>query len=257
MFRLHKVQSSYVLAVTSVVLAAATPAGATTTTIMITPETYGYYDPSETGNFGLSPFHGGAAIANYSQVGRAAGSSFAGDYAATIEFLIPSVPINAVITGLSLTVTSQFGTHINDVQLRSYFAATTVADPSRIYAGSNLTNFFDLNPAVTSTDLLGTPTVNYLEDNPGLYLGFSFRETNPISPRFCVTTCSPKTIGSTGDPSFYTLPVLTVSYEIPAPPPPPPPSAVPEPSTWLMMLGGFALAGSAARRRQRVAATFA
>ncbi|MBT2185348.1 PEPxxWA-CTERM sorting domain-containing protein [Sphingobium sp. H33] len=38
--------------------------------------------------------------------------------------------------------------------------------------------------------------------------------------------------------------------------PPPPPSGVPEPATWAMMIGGFALAGAAMRRR-KVAVRFA
>jgi hypothetical protein len=220
---------------------------AATTTISLTALTYGYFDPTESNNFQLSPFHSGTAVANFAQVGRATDSSpFSGDYAATIEFLIPTLPSDAILTGLSLTVTPQFGSPISDVQLRSYFAANTAPDPTRIFAGSNLTNYLNLNPNVVTTDLLGGPTVNYLEDNPGLYLGFSFRETNPLAPRFCPATCQPKTIGSTGDPGFYTLPVLTVSYDIPTPPS----SDVPEPASWAMMIAGFGTIGATMRRRK-------
>lgn len=241
-------------------LAATTLAGlfacapASATTISLTPLTYGYFDPTESNHFQLSPFHAGPAVANMAEVGRWTDSSpFSGDYAATIEFLIPTLPTDAILTGLSLTVTPQFGTKIGDVQLRSYTAASTGPDPTRVFAGSNLTNYLNLNANIVTTDLLGGPTVNYLEDNPGLYLGFSFRETNPLDPRFCSSICGPKNLGSTGDPSFYALPVLTVSYDVPAPPPPS--SSAPEPSSWAMMIAGFGATGASMRRRKLVRAS--
>lgn len=218
-------------------------------TITLTPQTYGFYDPSMSNHFELSPIHAGpGTTANFAEVGRENFGYPTGDYAATIEFLIPTLPIDATLSSLSLTIATLGGNIIHDVQLRSYFAATTGPDPDRIFAGSNLTNNLNLNPSVVTTDLIGTPTVNYLEDNPGQYLGFSFRETNPTNcPEYACN--SVKTIGSTGDPDYYTLPVLTFSYDVPAPPPPSAP--VPEPSSWTMMLGGFGCVGGAMRRRRK------
>ena len=219
-------------------LLAGAPAAATT--ITLTPETYGYYDPTMSDHYRQSPLHAGPGTANFAQVGRRNVGYPMGDYAATLKFLIPIIPADATLTQLTLTITPDAnggGDTIHDVQLRSYFAASTGPDPDRIFAGSNLTNYFNLNSPVVTTDLLGTPTVNYVYDNPGQYLGFSLRETDPIS--CTLYSCnSVKTIGSTGDPGFYTLPVLTISYDVPLPPPPPAP--VPEPSGWALMLGGLA-----------------
>jgi len=228
-------------------LLACAPAAATT--ITITPETYGFYDPSMSNHFQLSPFHAGAGTtANFAQVGRQIVGYPTGDYAATIEFLIPTLPDDATLIGFSLTITSLGGNVIHDVQLRSYFAATSGPDPDRIFAGSNLTNYLDLNPPVVTTDLLGTPTVNYLEDNPGQFLGFSFRETDPTNcPQYACNSL--KTIGSTGDPDYYTLPMLTITYDVPVPPPPSSPA--PEPASWAMMVGGFGIIGAAMRARRK------
>lgn len=227
-------------------LLACAPAAATT--ISLTPRSYGYFDATESNNFGVSPF-GGSTVA---QVGRLIDSSSDdGDYAATMEFLIPALPSDATLTGLSLTVSS-LGDTIGEVQLRSYFAPNTVFDPTRIFAGSNLTNYLDLNISPLTTDLLGGPTVNYLEDNPGSYLGFSFRETNPRDPRYCSTIrCgSFRTLGYIGDPT-YPLPELSISYDVATPPPPPPPS-VPEPASWAMLIAGLGLLGGVMRRRKSV-----
>lgn len=67
---------------------------------------------------------------------------------------------------------------------------------------------------------------------------------------------------------FYTSPLATLSASAQldraklsfrgvdiVPPPPPPPTGVPEPTAWALMIVGFGLAGSAFRRRDRVAAS--
>ena len=219
-------------------------APAVATTISLTPQTYGYFDPTASNHFGPSPIGGSTAA----QVGRVIDSDpYNGDYAATIEFLIPTLPSDATLTGLGLAVSS-LGDTIGDVQLRSYFATNTAFDATRIFAGSNLTNYLNLNAQLVTTDLLGGPTVNYLEDNPGLYLGFSFRETNPRDPRYCSTNrCgSLRTLGFANDPA-YPLPDLTISYDVVTPPP----TSVPEPASLGMFIVGLGLMGGAMLQRQR------
>lgn len=216
---------------------------AVATTISLTPQTYGYFDATETNQFGPSPFGGTSP-----EVGRVIDvTGVNGDYAATIEFLIPTLPSDATLTGLSLAVSS-LGDTIGDVQLRSYFATNTAFDATRIFAGSNLTNYLNLNAQLVTTDLLGGPTVNYLEDNPGLYLGFSFRETNPRDPRYCSTdSCgSYRVLGYANDPT-YPLPELTISYDVVTPPP----ASVPEPASLGMFIVGLGLMGGAMLQRRR------
>ena len=55
--------------------------------------------------------------------------------------------------------------------------------------------------------------------------------------------------------SAYSNAVVYRTGSATPPPPPPPPPAVPEPATWAMLLLGFGLVGTAARRRRRVAVT--
>ncbi|MDO6414287.1 PEPxxWA-CTERM sorting domain-containing protein [Sphingomonas sp. BIUV-7] len=223
---------------------------AAATTITLTGAHYIYYAPGNSESFSTNgPLGNGAGA-----VGRFSDSStLTGNYATTLEFLIPTIPSDMDITSLSLTlqpspqVDGHGNTGLGAVQFRSYLAANTGSDATRLFAGNNLTNNLDLNHPLVIADLFGGPTVNYVYNGPGQYLGFAFRETNP---------CTSCTSFTTLDFPGATQAVLSITYDTPTPPPTIP-SAIPEPATWAMFIGGFGLIGVGMRRRQRVSGSFA
>ena len=227
---------------TTLGLIATAPAIAMTTITLTTPVDHTYYKAPGSSQFSAnSPLNSnnGAAVGRFSD----SSPTVNGDYASTMEFLIPALPSDATITGLTLTLHPfpQIDGHGNfglgDVQLRSYVAANTASDPNRLFAGNNLTNYFDLNAHVVTADLLrgplAGPTVNYVYADPGQYLGFAFRETSAIG------NCTICTSYTTLDFPPVTNATLTITYEVPA---------VPEPATWAMFIVGCGLVGAAVRR---------
>jgi hypothetical protein len=113
----------------------------------------------------------------------------------------------------------------------------------------------------TTAGVLVTPGFN---DDPNVanlvftYTGPAFRTTTgPLAPFNFAAIGARSTFSSTAVDAFFTLttknnpaaernqPVFTLGQvSVPV-------SAVPEPAAWAMMIGGFAMAGGAARRRSR------
>jgi hypothetical protein len=136
-------------------------------------------------------------------------------------------------------------------------------------SGSAFSGSPDLVASVqnTTAGALVTPGFN---DDPTIanlvftYTGPAFRTTTgPLAPFNFPTIGARSSFGMTAVDAFFTLTtknnpaaernqaVFTLGQVgVPV-------NAVPEPATWAMMIGGFALAGAAARRRTRVASVTA
>ncbi len=233
-----------IVAALAVCAAAAAPAAASTT-IDITGETWGYFDHNFGSNFKLyTPDPRRAAVG---RLKPSVNLPTDGDYAATMEFFVPTLPSNAIITGLDLKIEG-LGSSAGRIALTTYIASTSIGDPDRLFLGNLLTdNYVQAAGGVTTTDLTTTNVPNYFQALAGRYIGFSLREiSRSCSPLDCFTV---NVLGNVSAPDLYPLPVLSVTYDLPEPPPPL--GAVPEPATWAMMIMGFGLSGAALRSRRR------
>ncbi len=215
-----------------------TPAAATTNSI--TPQTWAFLDPTFSNNFHLNtthPYQVTAAIVG--ELRPTIYQAVNGDYAAILEFALPTLPSGAILTSLSVAVVA-FDGRLGDVQLSTYVAATAAGNPARLFTGKVITNSYKPLRTGTTTDLTGVYAVSYLKANAGSYLRFSVRETNTHCGSF---DCRPyDSLGSNSDPTDYPLPILTLAYNVP---PPPPATPVPEPSSQTLMIAGLRLVGAA------------
>lgn len=228
----------------AIALWASTSPAAASTTIDISPQLWGFVAPGFGSNFQLN------AILDPGQaaVGRLKPSVSLptdGDYAATLEFLIPALPSNAAITSLNLKIK---GTSTSDsrLELRTYIASDTAGDRNRLFGGNLLSDSYVQTGAVVNTDLTDTSVGGYFQTVAGRYIGFSLRE---ISRSCGALSCSTFNIlGSMKAPDLYPLPILSVSYDLTVPPPAP---GLPEPGEWTLLTIGFGLTGAAIRREKR------
>lgn len=231
-------------------LLGAAPAAAAT--ITLTPQVWTFRAPNYDGNYqATETLFGGPSYGTVGRYGLPGNNGEVeypptdGDYASTLEFLLPDLPDNAVVTNAALSILSTFNQFGGDIEVRAYVAATTERDPTRLNRGGYLTTFNGTLPRGETfapfdvTDI----TAFTLQNLPaGTYLGFSFRQVA------CSRNCRME-LGFGADIS--PRPVLSITYDVADPPM----AAVPEPTTWSLMIGGFGLAGAAVRRRRSADAT--
>lgn len=108
-------------------------------------------------------------------------------------------------------------------------------------------------------DILGTSPTIWALDAAGNVLGdgFDLNALAPISTPGGFNAFAFRGIGYDDDTKIYGLRmggsyILATGTKDGVPPPPPGPGGVPEPATWAMLILGFGLVGSAARRRRTV-----
>lgn len=237
-----RLSSSVIRAVASLALCATGTAPAlASTTITLTGTVWqfaqigfkGSYQPSNL--FGV---HDGV-IGSVGEPGLP-GTGFDGEYAANVEFLIPDLPDDAIITSAVFAIVDglYYG---GDEQMWAYLVPDTEQLASRVGKGSLMATFHGAPPLpLDVTDL-----INFLEpEQAGSYLGFSFVQTANNCGNPGGTNCYNDIGGGVGTAA----PEITITYDLPTPPA----SDVPEPASWMLMAGGFGIAGTAMRRRRKL-----
>ena len=233
-------------------LLGAAPAAAAT--ITLTPQVWTFRAPNYDGNYqATDTLFGGPS---YGTVGRygAPGNNGEieypptdGDYASTLEFLLPDLPADAVVTAANLSILNTFNQFGGDIEVFAYTATTTARDPARLNRGGYLTTFngtLARGQSFAPFDVTDIAAFSFQNLPAGTYLGFSFRQVGCTAPQGCRME-----LGFGADIS--PRPVLSVTYDVPDPPV----AGVPEPTSWALMIGGFGLTGAALRRRRMAAAT--
>lgn len=230
-------------------LLGAVPAAAMT--VVLTPQVWTFRAPNYDGNYqATETLFGGPSygtVGRYGLPGDGPDVQYPptdGDYASTLEFLLPELPEGAVVTSADLRILSTFNQNGGGIEVFAYTAPTTERDPSRLNRGGYLTTFNGtLARGQTFAPFDVTDIAAFsLENLAGSYLGFSFRQVD-FNCRGCRMELG---FGNDVNP----LPILSITYEIPDPPVTP----VPEPSSWALAIAGFGLTGAALRRRRTAAA---
>jgi len=235
-------------------LLAAAPAAAVAATFTLTPQVWTFRAPNYDGNYqATDTLFGGPSYGTVGRYGAPGNSGEVeypptdGDYASTLEFLLPDLPDDAAISAATLSILSTFNQFGGDIEVRAYTAATTARDPARLNRGGYLTTFdgtLARGQTFAPFDVTDIAAFSFGSLPAGTYLGFSFRQVGCSAGRLCRME-----LGFGADIS--PRPVLSVTYDVPDPPT----SVVPEPASWALMIGGFGLAGAALRRRPSATAT--
>lgn len=230
-------------------LCLSTPANATTT-ITLNALVQGYFSTSPDGPFGFGPNFSGHNDATVGHL-RSDVAAFDGYYAAIMQFALPILPADAVVTNATLSFPTEFGgigdgfAALGDTSLHGFVAPSSTLDPGNIDNGYDLGIVRPRGPVdVDVTWLIGLD----LDSLPaGWFAGFSLRQVaNNCENAQRDGTCF-DILGSQRPDSGLPDPTLSITYDIPAPPPPL--GSAPEPASWAMMLLGFASIGGAMRRR--------
>ena len=225
------------------------PANATTT-ITLNALVQGYFSTSPDGPFGFGQNFSGHNDATVGHL-RSDVAAFDGYYAAIMQFALPTLPVNAVVTNATLSFPSLLGglgggpAALGDTSLHGFVAPSSTLDPGNIDSGYDLGIVRPTGPVdVDVTWLIGL----YLDSLPaGWFAGFSFRQVADDCASAQWRGSCFDILGSQRPDGDLPDPTLSITYDIPAPPPPL--GSVPEPASWAMMLVGFASIGGAMRRR--------
>lgn len=237
-------------------LVAAAPAEATTT-ITLSGTIWDYQSTDFSNNYGHNL---DSALEHWGLVGYGQAEfpndpeehEYNGRFAATIEFSLPDLPDNAVVTSASLSLLiGAYDGNSGDIFMRAYSASSAAFDPTRLFEGSAVTTFHPQRlPDNATIPLDTTAAVVSALDGTLPVPGFSFVQSadDCNQPRGIQQVYLCRTLLGTSED--FRIPTLTLSYDV-ATPPPPASSDVPEPATWMMLVTGFGLTGGALRRRKR------
>lgn len=227
--------------------ASAAPASAATT-ITQNALVQGYYSTSPNGPFGIGQNFSGHGDATVGHL-KSDVEAFDGYYAAIMQFALPTLPADAVVTNATFSFTPYFAFNgsaaLGDTSLHGFVTPSSILDPNNLDGGYDLGILRPSGPVnVDVTWLIGLDLDSL---PPGWFAGFSFRQVADN----CAAAQQPggycfDILGSQGAGRFP-VPTLSITYDIPAPPPPL--GSVPEPASWAMMLAGFASIGGVMRRR--------
>ncbi|MBR0688809.1 PEP-CTERM sorting domain-containing protein [Bradyrhizobium manausense] len=223
------------LASCAVVTNAATAAAAT---IVVNGLTEGYHSSSPNGPFALDPGSFAGASATVGHI--ITGNSIDGYYAALMQFSLPTLPADAVVTNSTLTFSGIGGNRAGDILLTAYATQGTAFDPNKIRGGSTYgVIHVDGQTVMDLTDLIAYE----LKILPaGSTAGFSFSQAAENCTYVGFNGSCFDILGSSAG-NGYPIPTLTISYDVVT-------TAVPEPSTWAMMIVGFGLLGFAGVARR-------
>ncbi len=159
-----------------------------------------------------------------------------GYYAALVQWALPTLPDNAVVTHASLGFTLSGGMN-GFIDVSSYTTSSAALDPARI--GTGPTAFSLIWDADYAVDVTGLLVADLGAASSGSHVGFAFQHETGSCPSGSVMFDACRAYVGLA----FAPPTLTLTYDVPTV------SAVPEPPSSLLMAAGLATLWGATRRR--------